>query len=200
MGPFLLRGFINWISYCPHIQMMQKEVAVTEETQVSQISPCRVRPAEPADAESLVRMSQELTQFERDLHPDNEHKVCELTVADFEKYCFCKNPVFRVLVATEGGNPVGYATFSIGFDSESAKLGILLTDLYVSSSVRGAGIGTALFNALVQWGADNDATWITWSVNSHNSDAKRLYDRISKADMDLIYWSELSDLDSKLVQ
>lgn len=54
-----------------------------------------------------------------------------------------------------------------------------LEDLYVSPSVRGAGIGSALIDAVVEHGKSQGWANIYWQTKHDNRAARQLYDKIT---------------------
>src|SRR2546426_7310893 len=64
----------------------------------------------------------------------------------------------RILVALEGGRPVGVAAFSFAWPLEYADRSAWLEELYVEPAARGRGIGTRLLRAALCVAAEAGAT------------------------------------------
>src|SRR5207244_5243537 len=63
----------------------------------------------------------------------------------------------RILVALEGGRPVGVAAFSFAWPLEYADRSAWLEELYVEPAARGRGIGTRLLRAALRVAAEAGA-------------------------------------------
>src|SRR2546430_3826812 len=64
----------------------------------------------------------------------------------------------RILVAVEGGRPVGVAALSFAWPLEYADRSAWLEELYVQPAARGRGIGTRLLRAALRGAADAGET------------------------------------------
>src|SRR3989442_3667438 len=64
----------------------------------------------------------------------------------------------RILVALEGGRPVGVAALSFAWPLEYADRSAWLEELYVEPAARGRGIGTRLLRAALRVAAEAGAT------------------------------------------
>src|SRR3989454_6021921 len=64
----------------------------------------------------------------------------------------------RILVALEGGRPVGVAALSFAWPLEYADRSAWLEELYVEPAARGRGIGTRLLRAALRIAAEAGAT------------------------------------------
>ena len=101
-----------------------------------------VRPATPADVETILGFIKGLAAFERE--PD----AVRATLDDLRRDGFGKQPKFEVLIAELDGEPVGFALFFPTYSTWEGRPGIYLEDLFVAEHARGLGLGRKLMAAL----------------------------------------------------
>jgi len=101
-----------------------------------------VRPATPADVETILRFIKGLAAFEKE--PD----AVRATLDDLRRDGFGKQPKFEVLIAELDGEPVGFALFFPTYSTWEGRPGIYLEDLFVAEHARGLGLGRKLMAAL----------------------------------------------------
>jgi GNAT superfamily N-acetyltransferase len=78
--------------------------------------------------------------------------------------------------ARRGDRLVGYACLYWHFTSLQAAETVLMNDLYVDESARGAGVGRALIEASAVVARDRGAAHLEWATAPDNHTAQRLYD------------------------
>ena len=99
-----------------------------------------VRPATPADLAVLLPMVHELQIHERLPAPGKEvEKALRDLLADDRLGC--------VLLAEQGGRPVGYTVLGFGYSLEFHGRDAFVDELYVAEAARGSGIGNLLLDA-----------------------------------------------------
>ena len=101
-----------------------------------------VRPATPADVETILGFIKGLAAFEKE--PD----AVKATLDDLRRDGFGKQPKFEVLIAELDGEPVGFALFFPTYSTWEGRPGIYLEDLFVTEHARGQGLGRKLMAAL----------------------------------------------------
>jgi len=101
-----------------------------------------IRPATPADVETILGFIKGLAAFERE--PD----AVQATLDDLLRDGFGKQPKFEVLIAELDGEPVGFALFFPTYSTWEGRPGIYLEDLFVTEHARGQGLGRKLMAAL----------------------------------------------------
>jgi len=101
-----------------------------------------VRPATPADVETILGFIKGLAAFERE--PD----AVKATLDDLLRDGFGEQPKFEVLIAELDGEPVGFALFFPTYSTWEGRPGIYLEDLFVAEHARGQGLGRKLMAAL----------------------------------------------------
>ncbi len=85
--------------------------------------------------------------------------------------------LFNCLVAeSPEGEIVGIATYFYAYFSWTGK-SIYLDDLVVKESWRGKGIGTTLFDQIIQLAQESDCTRVRWEVSRHNHNAIEFYEK-----------------------
>lgn len=130
-----------------------------------------IRPAVKADAPTLLAMVQALAEFEKE--PD----AVEASVADFERYGFGPQAVFRCLIAERAGRAVGFTLYFPTFSTWTGRPGLYIEDLWVDPDARTGGVGRALVEAVAaecvaMGGARVDLAVLDWNP------ARAFYSRI----------------------
>jgi GNAT superfamily N-acetyltransferase len=77
-----------------------------------------------------------------------------------------------------GGAAAGFALFFHNYSTFLGKPGIYLEDLYVRSSARGTGLGTALLGKLASLAMERGCARLEWSVLDWNQPAIDFYKRL----------------------
>jgi GNAT superfamily N-acetyltransferase len=101
-----------------------------------------VRPATPADVETILAFIKGLAAFEHE--PD----AVKATVDDLRRDGFGEHPRFEALMAEQDEQPVGFALFFPTYSTWEGRPGIHLEDIFVLEHVRGHGVGRKLMAAL----------------------------------------------------
>lgn len=135
-----------------------------------------VRPTERSDCEAIKALIQELADFEK--QPDGP----KLSLQDLVRDGFNTSPpLFTSYVATVQEKVVGYAIFFYIYSTWKGKA-LFLEDLYVSEEYRNKGIGSLLFDNVVQFGVKNDCCRMDFSVLNWNP-AQKFYLKKGAADI-----------------
>ena len=92
---------------------------------------------------------------------------------------FGTDPAFRAQLAEAGDSVVGAALYSPVFSTVRAGAGVYVSDLWVATSVRSAGLGRRLLAAVARdaatvWGAE----FLKLVVYDDNARARAFYDRL----------------------
>jgi GNAT superfamily N-acetyltransferase len=136
-----------------------------------------IRPATPADAETIAALVRELADYEKLLHE------AKGTAADFRRELMSPNPVIRVLIAEWNGEPAGFALFFFNFSTFVARPGLYLEDLFVRPALRSHGIGRALLRELARIARARDCGRMEWAVLDWNEPALKFYKSIGARPM-----------------
>jgi GNAT superfamily N-acetyltransferase len=129
----------------------------------------QVRPAAPADVPVILRFVRELAAFERE--PD----AVTATEAMLATALFGESPAAEAVLATRGGEAVGFALFFHNFSTWEGRRGLYLEDLYVTPAARGRGAGAALLRHLAALAVARDCARFEWSVLDWNEGAIAFY-------------------------
>jgi len=129
-----------------------------------------IRHANKSDMPHVLKLIKELAVFEKE--PD----AVEVTVSDLENDGFGNNPAFHCFVAEVNNNIEGMALIYYRYSTWKGKT-LHLEDLIVSESMRGSGIGSALLDEVVKYGARLRVRRITWEVLDWNEPAIVFYEK-----------------------
>lgn len=105
---------------------------------------------------------------------------------------FGARSLFSALIAEEGGQPVGYAIYSMGFWADAWRGMVFVSDLYVREAWRQQGIGRDLMRRLADGGKREGCEMVMWTVWNKNEPARRFYERLGGIALDdeqLMSWS-----------
>jgi GNAT superfamily N-acetyltransferase len=135
-----------------------------------------IRRAVKEDCGRLLELIHELAVFEK--APD------EVTVSlqHFEESGFGKQPVWWAFVAEVDGTVQGFALYYIRYSTWKGQR-MYLEDLLVTESMRCKGLGTKLFNKLIEEGKEKKFRGMVWQVLEWNEPAIAFYKKY-KADFD----------------
>ena len=90
----------------------------------------------------------------------------------------------EVLLAEEGGIPVGFALFFHNFSTFLGRAGIYLEDLFVMPEHRGKGYGKALLRHLAQITVDRGCGRLEWACLDWNKPSIDFYLSLDATPMD----------------
>lgn len=142
-----------------------------------------VRPGREDDADAVVAMVRALAAYER-----SEDQV-RLTSEQLRRAVFTGaaaggGPAAHLLVAEQGGEPIGFALWFLSFSTWEGVHGVYLEDLYVEPEHRGSGAGRALLVALARTADERGWARVEWSVLDWNAPAIGFYRRLGAVPMD----------------
>ncbi|MEO6893546.1 MAG: GNAT family N-acetyltransferase [Ginsengibacter sp.] len=128
----------------------------------------KIRKAVKEDMPQVLELIKELAAYE------HASDLVEITVADLENEGFDKSS-FTCFVADVAGKIEGMALTYFRFSTWKGRT-VHLEDLIVRESLRGSGLGGALYKTVVQFGADNGVRRIEWVVSEGNKNAIQFYE------------------------
>lgn len=128
-----------------------------------------IREARKGDMGQVLALIRELATFEK------EPNAVEVRVEDLEEDGFEPHKRFHCFVAETGTKIVGMALVYWRYSSWKGPV-IHLEDLIVTESMRGTGLGSALFEEVIRYGYDLGVKRICWEVLDWNEPAIRFYE------------------------
>ena len=128
----------------------------------------KIRKAVKEDMPQVLELIKELAAYE---HASDQ---VEITVADLEDEGFDKRS-FTCFVADVDGKPEGMALVYFRFSTWKGRT-VHLEDLIVRESMRGTGLGGALYKKVVEFGSENGVRRIEWVVSEGNKNAIQFYE------------------------
>ena len=128
-----------------------------------------IRPAAPADLETIVRFIRELAEYER------LTEQCHVDPDALAEHLFGAAPAADVLIAEVDGVPGGFALFFPTYSSFLTKPGIWLEDLFVLPERRGLGLGRMLLAAVADRAVAGGCGRLEWAVLDWNTPSIDFY-------------------------
>jgi GNAT superfamily N-acetyltransferase len=138
----------------------------------------RIRPIASDDVGAVVALVYDLAEYER------ARELCHLTPDQLDAALFGPSPALFGLVATQGGEIVGYALYFLNFSTWEGVHGIYLEDLYVRPDVRGSGLGKAMLITLAGIAVDRGYARVEWWVLDWNAPSIAFYESLGAVAMD----------------
>ena len=129
-----------------------------------------IRKGIPADMKSVLELIQELAAFEKE--PD----AVVITEADLIRDGFGTTPLFHVFVAEVEMQIAGIALYYYRYSTWKGKT-IHLEDLIIKESMRGTGLGYALYSEIIKQGKKDHVRRIEWNVLDWNTPAITFYEK-----------------------
>src|SRR5262249_37498261 len=134
-----------------------------------------IREARIDDVPAIAALAADFAQYLRGLGDLGDFR---LDAQALMRDGFGDDPAFGGLVAELSGRVVGYLLHHGGYDTDAACRVMFVIDLFVSSSVRRAGIGAALMQRACSIAQQNGAKALVWTVYEPNMIARRFYEDI----------------------
>ncbi len=138
-----------------------------------------IRRGNPQDMQAVLGLIKELAEFEKE--PD----AVLITVDDLIRDGFGPIPLFHVFVAeieddsNDSKQPkqiVGIALYYYRYSTWKGKT-IHLEDLVVKESMRGTGLGYALYSEILKQGKKDQVRRVEWNVLDWNTPAIEFYEK-----------------------
>ena len=129
-----------------------------------------IRLATPDDMSQVLELIKELAVFEK------EPLAVEVNVEELQKSGFGENPSFRCWVSEVEQEIVGMALVYFRFSTWKGRT-VHLEDLVVKASMRGKGVGEALYKEVLKYGYQQDVKRVQWEVLAWNEGAIKFYER-----------------------
>lgn len=124
----------------------------------------KIRKAEPKDFVEVHNLIVDFAKFIQT--PDKVKITSDQMIKDKD--------FFNCLIALSGEQIIGFATFFFSYYSWTGKA-IYLDDLYVNPDFRGKGIGSELFDKVLEYGKEEGCIKMKWQVSNWNNKAQEFY-------------------------
>ncbi len=137
-----------------------------------------IRSAAPDDAGVILSFIRALAEYE---------KLTDQVTAtedDLRSSLFGKRAVAEVLLAHEGGVPVGFAIFFHNYSTFLGRNGITLEDLFIKPEYRNKGYGKALLMHLARLANQRECGRLEWSVLDWNTPSIEFYRALGAKPLD----------------
>jgi GNAT superfamily N-acetyltransferase len=141
-------------------------------TTITSDSEFEIRTARRDDVPALHEMIVALAKFE------NLTDICVATAADIEDALFASRPAAEALIASNNGQPAGFALFFHNFSTFLGRRGLWLEDLFVRDEYRHQGCATALLRALAAIAEERGCGRFEWAVLDWNARAIGFYEKL----------------------
>jgi GNAT superfamily N-acetyltransferase len=128
----------------------------------------KIRKGQKEDMNGVLELIKELAIFEKE--PD----AVLITVEDLVRDGFGENPLFHVFVAEVEEEIVGIALYYYRYSTWKGKT-IHLEDLVIKETMRGTGLGYALYSEIIKQGQRDKVRRIEWNVLDWNTPAVEFY-------------------------
>lgn len=129
-----------------------------------------IRTAQKEDMEQVLQLIKELAAFEKEPHE------VEVSVEELQEDGFGQQPAFHCFVAEVERKIEGMALVYPRYSTWKGRT-VHLEDLIVSENMRGTGIGSTLFSAVIQYGYKKGVKRIEWNVLDWNDPAIVFYEK-----------------------
>lgn len=129
-----------------------------------------IRNAKKEDMPAVLGLIKELATFE--LEPE----AVVVTADDLMRDGFGSNPLFHCFVAEVNKEIVGMALVYPRYSTWKGPT-VHLEDLIVKESMRGTGLGSALFSEVIKFGHQKGVRRIEWNVLDWNEPAIKFYEK-----------------------
>jgi GNAT superfamily N-acetyltransferase len=131
-----------------------------------------IRPVAAGDRDAWFRLWQGYLDFyEKTLAP-------EVSDATWRRLLDSKEPIHGLVVA-QGTTVIGFANYVLHAATWSERPFCYLEDLFVAPESRGAGVGRALIEGLVDLAKTQGWYRVYWQTKQDNATARALYDKIT---------------------
>lgn len=131
-----------------------------------------IRKALKEDCPKILELIRELAVFEK------APEEVTVTLQHFENSGFGNKPVWWAFVAEANGVVQGFALYYIRYSTWKGQR-MYLEDLLVTEELRGKGIGTLLFDALIKEAKEKQLNGIVWQVLEWNEPAIKFYKKLN---------------------
>lgn len=129
----------------------------------------KIRNARPTDMNSVLQLIVELAVFEK------EPNAVEVTEEELIDAGFGEEKQFECFVAEVGDRIVGMALVYFRFSTWKGRT-LHLEDLVVRENMRGKGVGSALYQKVMEYASEQKVKRVNWMVLDWNKVAIDFYE------------------------
>lgn len=131
-----------------------------------------IRFAQPQDIPAIISLCEAHARYE-EADYSSQDKAELLGTA-----LFTKEPDLYCLVADEGREIVGYATYMLQYSTWDAGFYVYMDCLFILEQYRGKGIGEKLIRWIQKEAGELDCSLVQWQTPDFNQRAIKFYKRI----------------------
>jgi GNAT superfamily N-acetyltransferase len=130
-----------------------------------------VSPAELKDARAIAGLAEEMDRF----YGETGMESIEVRLRQIDEALFSNPPAAHSILAWDGGEPVGFASYSFLWPAIGLTRSLYLKELYVSASARRAGVGKLLMQGLCEIAVKAGCSRVEWTTDIDNKGAQLFY-------------------------
>ncbi|MEJ6504992.1 MAG: GNAT family N-acetyltransferase [Crocinitomicaceae bacterium] len=127
----------------------------------------QIREAKPGDQKEIYLLIKELAHYEEEPEEVINSEVELYNHLFEEKIC-------HALVAEKNNEIIGFALYYMSYSTWKGKC-LYLEDLYVKENIRKQGVGSQLYNAVIEVAKSNKVRRMDWQVLDWNQPAIDFY-------------------------
>lgn len=131
-------------------------------------------PATRGDVDAMAALLEEMDRFygATSVEPLDQ-RVRQISVA-----LFSKPPAAQALLARDGSELVGIASYSFLWPAVGLTRSLYLKELYVAEAYRRQGVGKLLMRSLIGVATESGCSRIEWTTDTGNVEAQVFYDKL----------------------
>jgi GNAT superfamily N-acetyltransferase len=133
----------------------------------------RLSDAAPGDVPAIAEIFAEMSIFYGT--PASELDSLEVRQQQISAALFADIPAARALLAWDGSDVVGCATYSFLWPAVGLSSSLFLKELYVAATARRQGVGNALMHGLFEIAAQRRCSRVEWMTDVGNKSAQAFY-------------------------
>jgi len=145
-----------------------------------------IRAGNERDMAAVLELLKELAVIKK------QSNAVTITIYDLIRDGFSKNKIFKIFVAVNGDEVVGFALFCNSYSASGKS--VVLEDIFVNSENKNSGIGLALFSKFLEYAKKNNIHRLEWGLLEKYEDLIKLAIDYSKT----LNLNSLSELFKKL--